>query len=223
MIAKLTWTEIKLGLREPTVAIFALAFPPILLYLLLNSFGTLPDPDFGGVSPADYYVPAYAAGSIAATGLIAIPVHLAAYRERGAAAAAGLGHRRLARAGRPDAGRALIVTVGSAVTVALGDGSYELTTPASWPVVAAGFALATATLRRRGRAGVAAAHRPGRPGGRAAGGPGPGTPPAWPRRWGCWWPPPRSPCGGYGTREAPHRDHAHRIAARSSSGPLMGP
>ena len=83
MLAKLTWTEIKLGLREPTVAVFALAFPLILLYLLLNSFGTLPDPDFGGVSPADWYVPAYAVGSIAATGLIAIPVHLAAYRERG--------------------------------------------------------------------------------------------------------------------------------------------
>lgn len=48
MLAKLTWTEIKLGLREPTVAVFALAFPLILLYLLLNSFGTLPDPDFGG-------------------------------------------------------------------------------------------------------------------------------------------------------------------------------
>lgn len=83
MLAKLTWTEIKLGLREPTVAVFALAFPLILLYLLLNSFGTLPDPDFGGVSPADFYVPAYAIGSIAATGLIAVPVHLAAYRERG--------------------------------------------------------------------------------------------------------------------------------------------
>ncbi|HSK35986.1 MAG TPA: ABC transporter permease, partial [Actinomycetota bacterium] len=83
MLAKLTWTEIKLGLRQPTEAVFALAFPLILLYLLLNSFGTLPDPDFGGVSPADWYVPAYAVGSIAATGLIAIPVHLAAYRERG--------------------------------------------------------------------------------------------------------------------------------------------
>lgn len=44
MLAKLTWTEIKLGLREPTVAVFALAFPLILLYLLLNSFGTLPTP-----------------------------------------------------------------------------------------------------------------------------------------------------------------------------------
>src|SRR3712207_7605125 len=45
MLAKLTWTEIKLGLREPTVAVFALAFPLILLYLLLNSFGTVPDPE----------------------------------------------------------------------------------------------------------------------------------------------------------------------------------
>jgi ABC-2 type transport system permease protein len=145
--AKLTWTEIKLGLREPTVAIFALAFPLILLYLLLNSFGTLPDPDFGGVSPADYYVPAYAAGSIAATGLIAIPVHLAAYRERGVL-------RRLRASGiaawpvlaAQTLVAALIVTVGSAVMVALGDASYELTTPASWPVVVAGFALATATF-----------------------------------------------------------------------------
>jgi hypothetical protein len=56
MFAKLAWTEIKLGLREPTVMVFAIAFPLILLYLLLNSFGTLPDPDFAGVSPTDYYV-----------------------------------------------------------------------------------------------------------------------------------------------------------------------
>src|SRR5918993_1463974 len=41
---------------------------------------------------------------------------------------------------------ALIVTVGSAVMVALGDASYELSTPASPVVVAAGFLLATATF-----------------------------------------------------------------------------
>jgi ABC-2 type transport system permease protein len=147
MLAKLTWTEIKLGLREPTVAVFALAFPLILLYLLLNSFGTLPDPDFGGVSPADYYVPAYAVGSIAATGLIAVPVHLAAYRERGVL-------RRLRASGiapwpvlaAQTLVAALIVAVGTAVMVALGDASYELSTPGSWPVVVAGLALATATF-----------------------------------------------------------------------------
>ena len=147
MLAKLTWTEIKLGLREPTVAVFALAFPLILLYLLLNSFDTLPDPDFGGVSPADYYVPAYAVGSIAATGLIVVPVHLAAYRERGVL-------RRLRASGiaawpvlaAQTLVAAVIVTVGSAVMVALGDASYELSSPASPAVVATGFLLATATF-----------------------------------------------------------------------------
>jgi ABC-type transport system involved in cytochrome c biogenesis permease component len=54
MFTKLAWTEIKLSFREPTVAVFALAFPLILLYLLLNSFGTQPDPDFSGVNSADY-------------------------------------------------------------------------------------------------------------------------------------------------------------------------
>jgi ABC-2 type transport system permease protein len=147
MFARLAWTEIKLGLREPTVGVFALAFPLILLYLLLNSFGTLPDPDFGGVSPADYYVPAYAAGSIAAAGLIALPVHLAAYRERGVL-------RRLRASGIAPGSvliaqtlvASLIVTIGSAVMVALGDASYELSTPASWTVVAGGFALAAVTF-----------------------------------------------------------------------------
>jgi ABC-2 type transport system permease protein len=124
-----------------------LAFPLILLYLLLNWFGTLPDPDFGGVSPADFYVPAYAIGSIAATGLTAVPVHLAAYRERGLL-------RRLRASGVPawpvlaaqTLVAAVIVTVGSAVMVALGDASYELSTPASWTVAVTGFALATATF-----------------------------------------------------------------------------
>src|SRR5918994_385460 len=100
-----------------------------------------------GVAPADCYVPAYAIGSIAATGLIAIPVHLAAYRERGVL-------RRLRASGiaawpvlaAQTLVAALIVTVGSAVMVALGDASYELSTPASPVVVAAGFLLATATF-----------------------------------------------------------------------------
>jgi ABC-2 type transport system permease protein len=147
MLAKLTWTEIKLGLREPTVAVFALAFPLILLYLLLNSFGTLPDPDFGGVSPADWYVPAYVAGSIAATGLIAIPVHLAAYRERGVLRrlrASGIAAWPVLAAQTLVAG--LIVIAGSVVMVALGGASYELSTPGSWAVVAAGLLLATATF-----------------------------------------------------------------------------
>jgi len=147
MFAKLAWTEIKLGLREPTVMVFAIAFPLILLYLLLNSFGTLPDPDFAGVSPADYYVPAYAVGSVVATGLIALPVHLAAYRERGVL-------RRLRASGiapwsvliAQTLVAALIVTAGAAIMIALGTASFQLSAPTSWTVVVGGFALATATF-----------------------------------------------------------------------------
>jgi ABC-2 type transport system permease protein len=144
VFAKLALTEIKLSLREPTVAIFALAFPLILLYLLLNSFGTQPDPDFSGVNSADYYVPAYIAGTIAATGLIAIPVHLSAYRERGILRrfrASGIAPRSVLIAQILVA--SLIVGVGVVVMVALGNASFALSAPASWTTVIGGFVVAT--------------------------------------------------------------------------------
>jgi ABC-2 type transport system permease protein len=144
VFAKLALTEIKLSLREPTVAIFALAFPLILLYLLLNSFGTQPDSDFSGVNSADYYVPAYIAGTIAATGLIAIPVHLSSYRERGVL-------RRLRASGIAPGSvliaqilvASLIVGVGVVVMMALGNASFALSAPASWTTVIGGFVVAT--------------------------------------------------------------------------------
>jgi ABC-2 type transport system permease protein len=147
MFAKLAWTETKLSIREPTVIIFALAFPLILLYLLLNSFGTQPDPDFSGVNTADYYVPAYIAGTIAALGLIAIPVHLAAYRERGVL-------RRLRASGISPGSvliaqtivSALIIGVAAIIMVVLGNASYELSTPASWATLAGGTVLTTVTF-----------------------------------------------------------------------------
>lgn len=147
MFAQLAWTETKLSLREPTVAVFALAFPLILLYLLLNSFGTQPDPDFSGVNTADYYVPAYIAGTIAALGLIAIPVHLAAYRERGVL-------RRLRASGISPGSvlvaqtivSALIVVMAGMVMVVLGNASYELSSPSSWIAVVGGTTLTTVTF-----------------------------------------------------------------------------
>lgn len=147
MLAKLAWTEIKLSLREPTVAVFALVFPLILLYLLLNSFGSEPTEDFLDVTATDYYVPAYIAGTIAAMGLIAIPVHLAAYRERGVL-------RRLRATGIAPGSvliaqtlvGVLIVTFAAVVMVALGNASYDLSSPASLPAVIGGFVLATVTF-----------------------------------------------------------------------------
>lgn len=147
MFAKLAWIETKLSLREPTVAVFALAFPIILLYLLLNSFGNQPDADFSGVNSADYYVPAYMAGTIAALGLIAIPVHLASYRERGVL-------RRLRASGIAPGSvliaqtfvAFLLVFFAAAVMLALGNASYELSTPSSWAVLVGSLALTTVTF-----------------------------------------------------------------------------
>lgn len=147
MFARLAWTETKLAIREPSVAVFALAFPLILLYLLLNSFGTQPDPDFSGVNTADYYVPAYIAGTIAALGLIAIPVHLAAYRERGVL--------RRYRASGISAGSVLVaqtlvagatVAAASLVMTALAGASYELSEPSSALALVGGMALTTITF-----------------------------------------------------------------------------
>jgi ABC-2 type transport system permease protein len=58
--------------------------------LIAEVFGTTPTPPdpgdpvaFRGVSPLSYYVPAYIALAAAAVGLVMVPPHLAAYRERG--------------------------------------------------------------------------------------------------------------------------------------------
>mgnify|MGYP005840236807 CR=1 FL=1 len=87
---KLTWEELKLFVREPLTVVFAIGFPLVMLFVLTEVFGTAPaqpepgDPiAFRGVSPLSYYVPAYVALAAAAVGLVMVPAHLAAYRERG--------------------------------------------------------------------------------------------------------------------------------------------
>ena len=82
-LAKLTWVEMKLFSREPITVIFSLAFPLVMLLVLAGVFGNEVDPEFRDAIPVDYYVPGYLAVVIASIGLIGLPVHLAAYRERG--------------------------------------------------------------------------------------------------------------------------------------------
>lgn len=82
---KLTWVELKLFTREPFAVIFTFAFPLIVFIVLINSF----QPEeggfggFGDADPSDYYLASYVGVVIAAVGLIALPVHIATYRERG--------------------------------------------------------------------------------------------------------------------------------------------
>ncbi len=113
LLAKLSWVEAKLFIREPLALIFTFAFPFFMLIVLAGVFGNdieTDDPEFlrvwRGVGPADFYAPAYVALVIASVGLIALPVRMAGYRERGVL--------RRFRA----AGLSLPVVIGSQIAVA---------------------------------------------------------------------------------------------------------
>ena len=81
---KLTWVEMKLFVREPLTMVFTFALPVIFLFVMGGVFGNTPDPSvYRGVGPMDYYVPAYFGLVLAAIGVVALPVHLTSYRERG--------------------------------------------------------------------------------------------------------------------------------------------
>lgn len=84
-LAKLTWVELKLFIREPVTVFFTLALPIMLLFIMGEVFGRGPaDPSvFRGVNAMDYYTPGWIGLVMSAVGLIALPVHLAGYRERG--------------------------------------------------------------------------------------------------------------------------------------------
>jgi ABC-2 type transport system permease protein len=80
--SRLTVSELKLVLREPLVLAFVFAFPIVTVLVLIGSFG-VHDPAFAGHTPAHWYLSAYLGVVAAAIGLVMMPVHLAAYRERG--------------------------------------------------------------------------------------------------------------------------------------------
>lgn len=78
----LTGSELRLVLREPLVLAFVFAFPIVTVLIIAGSFDADND-GFGGAVPSHWYVASYLAVVIAAIGLVVVPVHLAAYRERG--------------------------------------------------------------------------------------------------------------------------------------------
>jgi ABC-2 type transport system permease protein len=82
-VRRLFCAELKLMFRDPLVLTFVLVFPVVTMLIIGGSFGTKPDPAFGGTNPSQWYVASYLTVVIAATGLIMLPVHLASYRERG--------------------------------------------------------------------------------------------------------------------------------------------
>jgi len=81
-LRKLTWIELKLFVREPFSLIFTIALPVVVLVVLIGSFKPA-DVAVPGHRPSSYFLASYIGVVIGSIGLVALPVHLAGYRERG--------------------------------------------------------------------------------------------------------------------------------------------
>jgi ABC-2 type transport system permease protein len=139
----MSWLELKLFLREPITVLFTLALPLLILYVLGGVFTDPVQPDeFRGVGGRNYYVPAYVGLVTASIGLIALPVHIAGYRERGVL-------RRFRASAVPSFtvfGAQIFVAVVAATFSALilvGAAllSWDVSAPHSWAGAAGGFLL----------------------------------------------------------------------------------
>lgn len=141
----MTWLELKLFGREPLAVIFTMALPLILLFILGGVFGNTPDPDgivYRGVGPMDFYVPAYISLVVASLGLIGLPVHLAAYRERGVLRrfrASSVGLRNVL--GSQAAVMFIMAILGSILLVVVAVAAYDLHAPVSPGQVLPAFIL----------------------------------------------------------------------------------
>ena len=80
---KMTWTELKLTLREPMGAFFTLVFPILLLVVFGSIFGNEPSNFLGGYGSVDLSVPGYIGMIVGTVGMLGIPITLATYRENG--------------------------------------------------------------------------------------------------------------------------------------------
>lgn len=81
--ARLVATELRVLRREPAVLAGLIGFPAATVLVIAGVFGSVPDPDFGGVIPSEHYVVGYVGVALAALGLITLPGHVAGHRELG--------------------------------------------------------------------------------------------------------------------------------------------
>lgn len=112
-LSRLVRTEIRLLVREPLAAVFVFVFPAVTMLIIGGAFGTKPSSAYDWTNPSHWYVASYLTVVIAATGLIMVPVHLAAYRERGVL-------QRFRAAGFPRASFAVAQLVTGMAAVAVG-------------------------------------------------------------------------------------------------------
>ena len=82
-LSKLTWTNIKLYLREPIATFFTLAFPPLMVVLFGAMYGNDPMPMFGGYGSMDVSMPGYTAMILSTVAFLGVPITISGYRETG--------------------------------------------------------------------------------------------------------------------------------------------
>lgn len=143
LLAKMSWLEQKLFLREPLTVLFALALPLVVLFVMGGVFGNDSTPEFyRGVGAMDYYVPAYLALVTASVGLISLPTHIASDRERGVLKryrASGISA--LALVGAQIVVTFVIASVSAIVLISVAVPTHDVVTPDSVLIVLAGFVL----------------------------------------------------------------------------------
>jgi ABC-2 type transport system permease protein len=83
-LLKMSWMEGKLFLREPVGAFFTLAFPLIMLVIFGTVYSNVPaGPGSGGPEGISGLIPSFMAMVIGITGLMAVTITMATYRENG--------------------------------------------------------------------------------------------------------------------------------------------
>lgn len=157
-LGTLTWTELKLFLREPVTVIFTLALPLMVLYILNGVFGNEASGTgegdvvvYGGFGPSNWYTPAYVALAVAGFALIAVPAHLVEYRESGVL-------RRLQASGVHRTSvlvsqliiTLLVATAGSALLLAAAFAFTDVTAPENPWLFAAAYVLGAVAISAGG-------------------------------------------------------------------------
>ncbi|MET8143435.1 ABC transporter permease [Sphaerisporangium sp. NPDC005288] len=135
--------ELKLVLREPMSAFFALAFPAVMLWVKMRSDRPLP----GGVRAIDATVPMLGVFIIGLTALTVLPATLAQYRERRV-----LKRLRATPAspvmlfGAQWAAHMLLAASGTALLIVIGLAGYRLAAPGNPAGVLLAWALGALSL-----------------------------------------------------------------------------
>jgi ABC-2 type transport system permease protein len=147
LFVKLTIVELKLFVREPVSLVFTFLFPVVVLVVLAGVFGSTPAYEFDAASPVDYYQASYMAVVIGAMSLVAVPVHVATYRERGVL-------RRLRASSVPASSvigaqlvvALLLISAGAVLLMIVGALAYDTNPPERPGPALAGFVLAAASF-----------------------------------------------------------------------------